>query len=155
MRQWTKAGVATAGVCALMAFSAGPAFADATYHSSHYDLNGVGGARLRSGFVQNIHANGPNVYAHEQYVLNGAKPKTTYHVVLNIFPGDLTCSGAPAVSIPVATIRTNAAGNGAAYHVFIPMDADGLHGATVGGIWTVSEGASPDYRTGCETIVLD
>ena len=44
MRQWTKAGVATAGVCALMAFSAGPAFADGTYHSSHYDLNAVGGS---------------------------------------------------------------------------------------------------------------
>ena len=155
MRQWTKAGVATAGVCALMAFSAGPALADATYHSSHYDLNGVGGARLRSGFVQNIHANGPNVYAHEQYVLNGAKPKTTYQVVLNIFPGDLTCSSAPAASIPVATIRTNAAGNGAAYHVFIPADADGFHGTTVGGIWTVSAGGSSVYQTGCKTLVLD
>ena len=154
MRQW-KTGVATAGACALMAFSAGPAFADGTYHSSHYDLNAVGGARLRSGFVQNIHANGPNVYAHEQYVLNGAKPKTTYQVVLNIFPGDLTCSSAAAASIPVATIQTNAAGNGAANHVFIPTDADGLHGTTVGGIWTVSAGASPDYQTGCKTLVLD
>ena len=49
MRQWTKTGVATAGVCALMVLSAGPAFADGTYHSSHYDLNPVGGAPLRTG----------------------------------------------------------------------------------------------------------
>jgi hypothetical protein len=154
MRRWIKTGVATAGVCALVTLSGGPASADGTYHSSHYDLNAVGAAPLRSGFVQNVHANGPNVYAHEQYVLNGAKPKTAYQVVLMIFPGDLTCSSAP-VSIPVATIRTNAAGNGTAYHVFIPADADGLHGTTVGGIWTVSAGGSPDYQTGCETIVLD
>ena len=80
--------------------------------------------------------------------MNGAEPKTTYQVVLNIFPGDLTCSSAPEVSISVATIQTNAAGNGAAYHVFIPADADGLHGATVGGIWTVSGEFRPTTRPG-------
>jgi hypothetical protein len=70
------------------------------------------------------------------------------------FPGDPTCSSTP-VSIPVATLQTNAAGNGVAYHVFTPADADGLHGMTLGGIWIVSAGGSPDYQTGCETIVLD
>ena len=156
MRRLTKTGVAAAGVCALMVLSAGPSFADGVYHSSHYGLSAVGGAPLRSGFVENIHANGPNVYAHEQYVLNGAKPKTTYQVVLTIFPGDLTCSNASMwIEIPVATIRTNAAGNGVAHHVFTPADADGLHGATVGGTWTVSEAGFPAYQTGCETIVLD
>ena len=154
MRRLTKTGVAAAGVCAMTVLSAGPSFADGVYHSSHYDLSAVGGVPLRSGFVQNIHANGPNVYAHEQYVLNGAKPKTTYQVVLVIFPGDLTCSSTP-VSIPVATIRTNAAGNGVAHHVFVPADADGLHGTTVGGTWTVSAGGSLNYQTGCKTIVLD
>ena len=154
MTRWTKTGVATAGLCAMMVLNAGPAFADAVYHSSHYDLNAVGAAPLRSGFVENIHANGPTVYAHEQYVLNGAAPNTAYQVVLMIFPGDPTCSSTP-VSIPVATIQTNAAGNGVAYHVFTPADANGLRGTTVGGIWTVSAGGSPDYQTGCETIVLD
>ena len=105
---------------------------------------------LRSGFVENIHANGPTIYAHEQYVLNGAAPNTTYHVVLMIFPGDTTCSGAPAVSIPTATIQTNTAGNGVAFHVFTPADADGLHGATVGGLWTVSAAARPTTRPGAD-----
>ena len=134
---------------------AGPAVADSVYHSGHYNLSAVNAAPLRSGFVENIHANGPTVYAHEQYVLNGAAPNTTYYVGLMAFPGDTTCSGTPAATIPTATIHTNAAGNGVAYHVFTPADVNGLHGATVGGLWTVSAGSSPDYQTGCATIVLD
>lgn len=107
-----------------MILGAVPAFADGVYHSSHYDLNAVDAVPLRSGFVENIHANGPTVYAHEQYVLNGAAPNTTFQVVLMVFPGDPTCSTTP-MSIPVATIQTNAAGNGVASHVFTPADADG------------------------------
>jgi hypothetical protein len=154
MRRWTKVGLTTAALCAIIGFNAGTASADSVYHSSHVGLNAVNGAPLRSGFVENIHANGPTVYAHEQYVLNGAAANTTYHVVLMVFPGDTTCSTSP-IPIPTATIQTNAAGNGTAYHVFTPADADGLHGTTVGGMWTVSAGGSPDYQTGCETIVLD
>jgi hypothetical protein len=149
------------GVVALIAMAvsmsgllAGPAAADSVYRSGHYDLTAVNGAPLRTGFVENIHANGPTVYAHEQYVLNGAAPNTTYHVVLQAFP-DTTCSGAAAVTIASADVHTNAAGNGVAYHVFVPADVEGFHGATVGGLWTVSAGASPDYQTGCATIVLD
>src|SRR4051812_2282491 len=123
-----KSHVGTFALAAMMMGApvvlAGPAFADSVYHSGHYNLTAVSGAQLRSGFVENIHANGPIVYAHEQYVLNGAAPNTTYHVALMIFPGDTTCSGTPAVTIPTATIDTNAAGNGVAYHVFTPADAD-------------------------------
>src|SRR5260221_8599702 len=126
---------------------AGPGVADSVYHSGHYNLTAVNAAPLRSGFVENIHANGPTVYAHEQYVLNGAAPNTTYQVVLMIFPGDTTCSGTPAVAIPTATIHTNAAGDGVAYHVFIPADANGLHGATVGGVLTRPPGRSPHHQT--------
>ena len=88
---------------------------------------------MRSGYVENIHADGPNVYAHEQYVLNGADPGATLQVVLMIFPLDTTCSSTPIV-IPTASMTTNAAGNGAAHHVFTPADADGLRGLTVGGM---------------------
>ena len=154
MGRWTKVGVTIAGLCAVTFLHAGPASADGVYRSSHIALNPVGGAALRKGFVENIHANGPIVYAHEQYVLNGAAANTTYHVVLMVFPGDPTCSSSPLL-IPVATVQTNAAGNGTGNHVFTPADADGLRGTTVGGMWTVSAGDSPDYETGCETIVLD
>jgi hypothetical protein len=154
MRRWTKLGLTTVALFAITVLNVATASADSVYHSSHIQLNAVGGAPLRSGFVENIHANGPTIYAHEQYVLNGAAPNTAYHVVLMVFPGDPTCSSTP-LSIPTAIIQTNAAGNGTAFHVFAPADADGLRGTTVGGMWTVSAGSSPDYQTGCETIVLD
>ena len=130
------------------------AFADSVYHTHQYDLTAVNAAPLRSGFVENIHADGPNVYAHEQYVLNGAAPNTTYQVVLIIFPLDTTCSST-LITIPTATIQTNAAGNGVAYHVFTPADAAGLRGLTVGAMWTVSAGSSRSYQTSCETVALD
>jgi hypothetical protein len=132
------------------------ASADAVYHSEHLALLPVGNATLRSGFVENIHADGPNVYAHEQYVLNGAAPSSSYQVVLMVFPTDTTCaSSSTSIDIPTATITTNAAGNGNAFHVFTPADADGLHGLTVGGMWVVMSGSTVAYETSCTTIHLD
>ena len=128
--------------------------ADRVYHSQHVALSPIGGAPLRSGFVENIHADGPNVYAHEQYVVNGAEPDTTYQVVLMIFPLDTTCSSSP-ITIPTAVITTNAAGNGSADHVFTPADADGLHGLTVGGMWVLVHEGTPEYATACTVIHLD
>ena len=151
-----RKGIAIAAVMAglVMGIGGASAFADSVYRSAHYELTAVNSAPLRVGFVENIHANGPNVYAHEQYVLHGAAPHTTYQVVLTIFPLDPSCSSTP-ISIPTATIRTNAAGAGVSYHVFTPADADGLRGLTVGGMWTISAGGSASYQTGCETVVLD
>jgi hypothetical protein len=120
---------AMAGI--VMMAGAVSARADAVYHSQHVALSSIGGAPLRSGFVENIHADGPSMYAHEQYVVNGAKPNISYQVVLMIFPLDTTCSSSP-ITIPTAVITTNAAGNGSADHVFTPADADGLRGLTVG-----------------------
>src|SRR5207244_2835152 len=118
-----------------------------TYRTGEYAGGAVDGASIRSVFVENMHADGPNVYAHEQYVLNGGEPGTTYQVVLMIFPGDPTCSGNPIV-IPTASLRTNAAGNGTAYHVFTPEDAGGLRGLTVGGRWfLVDGGGRVEHRT--------
>src|SRR5438093_796892 len=54
------------------------AAADAVYHTEHLDLAPVGAAPLRSGFVQNIKAEGPEIYAHEVFVLNGASPNAAY-----------------------------------------------------------------------------
>src|SRR5205823_12191308 len=86
------------------------ASADAVYHSEHLALSPVGNAPLRSGFVENIHADGPNVYAHEQYAPNGAAPSSSYQVVLMIFPTYTTCSiSSTSIDIPTAAIATNAA----------------------------------------------
>jgi len=59
------------------------ASADGVYHSEHIALTPVGTQPLRTGFVENIHANGPVVFAMERYVLNGASPETNYQVALN------------------------------------------------------------------------
>jgi hypothetical protein len=142
------------GFAVVGAMSVGVAHADGLYHSSHYALTPVSGAPLRAGFVENIHPNGPNVYAHEQYVLNGAQPSTSYQVVINLFPGDTTCSTTP-LSFPTATVTTNVAGNGTAYHVFTPQDAAGLRGLTVGVMWFVEADGVVVYATGCETVHLD
>ena len=127
---------------------------DAVYHSQHIALSPTGAAPLRSGFVENIHADGPNVFAHEQYVVNGAAPNTIYQVLLKAYPGDTTCSTS-AITIPTALLETNVAGNGNAYHVFTPADAEGLHGLTLGGKWVLMNGNTVEYATSCATIHLD
>ena len=86
--------LAAAFAATAVAVAAPLAAADAVYHSQHIALNPTGGASLRSGFVENIHADGPQVYAHELYVLNGAEPDTTYQVTLLLYPFDPAASRA-------------------------------------------------------------
>jgi hypothetical protein len=140
-----------------LALSAEVAVADAVYHSKHISVTSVGGAPLRSGFVENIHVNGPTIYAHEVYVLNGATPNATYHVQLNGYLSSAACSGSPDLVIPAANLATNAAGNGKAQAFFHPSDVAGLNGMTVHIVWTLTRdgAAQPAYTTGCETVVLD
>jgi hypothetical protein len=133
---------------------AASASADRAQHSQHVELVAVEGAPLKGGFVENIHANGPVVFAHEVYVLRGAEPNTTYQVTINLFPFDPTCEGA-AVLIPTATLTTNGAGNGVARHTFAPSEVPPeVRNATHGGYWTISS-ATSSYRTACGTITLD
>jgi hypothetical protein len=131
------------------------ASADAVYHSEHIALMPVGSQPLRTGFVENIHVNGPVVFAMERYVLNGALPVTTYDVQLDIWPGDTSCSGAPTLVLPSASFATNGAGNGLGMVRFSPADADGLRGLTLGIIWTLSIGSTLAYQTDCTAVTLD
>jgi hypothetical protein len=133
-----------------------PALADAGYHSSHIELFPTGGTPLRSGFVENIHVNGPEVFAREVYVLNGAQPETTYQVTLNIFVLDPSCMGSPEAVVPTAAITTNAAGNGRGEAVFRPADVPAvLRNATHGIIWTVSDASGVVFSSGCEVVAID
>jgi hypothetical protein len=131
------------------------ALGDAVYHSDHIALSPLGGASLRSGFVENIHPNGPIVFAHEEYVLNGAAPTTTYSVTLHISDAADTSCSSPLVSLTTATFSTNEAGNGTAEAVFSPGDVDGLHDSTVHGQWMISSGGTVEYVTACVSIQLD
>ena len=139
-----------AATAALAAAFVGTAAADRVYHTEHLELSGVGGAP-GGGMVVNIHANGPNVYAHEIYTLRKAVPGT-YQVVLNLFPTSLNCSGS-STAIPTATITTNATGNGQADVKFTPADAAALRGMTISIKWTVAGPAM--YVTTCTVVTLD
>jgi hypothetical protein len=147
--------LATATVSVLaLGLLAADASADRAQHSQHVRLLAVGGAPLKGGFVENIHANGPVVFAHELYVLRGAEPNTTYHVTINLFPFDSTCAAVP-VLIPTTTLTTNGAGNGVARHTFAPSDVPpAIRNATHGGYWTITS-ATSSYRTACGTVTLD
>jgi hypothetical protein len=64
-----------------------------------------GGVAAPQRFVENVHPNGPNVFAHEQYVLNGAVPNTTYTVTIHITTlADTTCA-APFLNLDTATVN--------------------------------------------------
>jgi hypothetical protein len=80
MRLHRLIGSAAAVAAALLPPAAA---ADSVYHSEHLRLTPVAGAPLRSGFVENIKAEGARVYAHEIFVLNGAGARTTYKVTRN------------------------------------------------------------------------
>jgi hypothetical protein len=142
-------------LAAVCGFWVAPAGADSTYHSGHIALAPIAGAPFLSGFVENIHANGPNVYAHEIYQVAGAAPNTTYQVVLSIWTTSTTCSGSPSLQLPTATLTTNTAGNGRADVFFTPADADGLRGLTLSARWTLWNGTTPTYATDCEILKLD
>ena len=150
-------GVGAAAVAVLVT-GTGPAAADATYHTERLPFAAVGGAPLQAGAVVNAHANGPNVYAHEQYTLVGAQPATAYQVLLLVDVASPTCATAtPALTLPTKVLTTNAAGNGTASAVFTPADAAGLRGLTVGGRWqvTLATGGPVLYQTACTAITLD
>jgi hypothetical protein len=141
-----------AGALALLP---GTAAGDAVYHSHHLRLHSVAGAPLKKGFVENIHPNGPRVYAHEVYVLNRAQGRTSYQVAIELFPFDTSCTGTPA-EIPTATLTTNRRGNGKAQFFFRPADVPReLRNGTHGILWQLSTGGSVTYATDCSSVTLD
>jgi hypothetical protein len=142
-------------VAATALVSAQLASADAVYHSEHMELTPVAGAQLRSGFVENIHADGPKVYARERYVLNGASPNAAYEVRLLVHLFDDTCSNAP-VLFAATQLATNGAGNGSAQLVIRPEDVPAaVRNATHGVHWEVWRGGTLAYRTACTSVELD
>jgi hypothetical protein len=132
------------------------AAADAVYHSERLALTPVGAAPLRSGFVLNIKANGPNVYAHELFVLNGAAPNAKFAVKRDFYIGNSGCKGAPSFSSPVGQLETNTAGNAEADLLVTPDEIpDFLRDETHGVRWRVEHAGTTVYRTACTAVTLD
>ena len=142
-------------VSAAALVSAQLASADAVYRSEHVELSPVGGQPLRSGFVENIHPNGPTNYARERYVLNGAAANTAYEVRLLVHLFDPTCSNAP-VTFASTRLETNRAGNGSAQLSIRPEDVPAaVRNATHGVHWEVWRDGTLAYRTACTSVTLD
>ena len=153
MRSTLAAAAVAASTLLATGLTGAPAWGDGIYHSQHIALHPVGSAPLRSGFVENIHTNGPTVYAMERYVLVGAAPGS-YAVTLHLF-ADTSCMKVigPLSSI---TFATNPLGNGVG-HQRLPPSAipAGFHGATIGIIWGLAGDTGASYDTACSTVVLD
>ncbi len=135
--------------------AASTASADRAYHTERVVLHPIDDAPLRSGSVVNIHANGPQVYALERYLLNGALPNHEYEIALTVHVSDTTCAG-EAVEFFRVPISTNRAGNGHSKAPTIRPEAvaglEGEHGVN----WIVYNDADiAVYETGCEDVVLD
>lgn len=152
--------LAVAGALVGAALPASTASADAVFHTARYELHAVGGAPLSSGFVIDIHTNGPQIYALERYHLMGALPSTTYQVTLLAY-ASLSCAGAPLAAIPETTITTDALGNTHGSLTFTPADVAGFRNpsgtATYGLVWVLSPQGqtAPAYTTGCQVVSLD
>jgi len=148
--------LATLLVALALVVIACPAFADDVYHSEHLALAPADDIPLRSGFVENIHVNGPTIFAREIYVLNGALPDTAFTVFFFVHPA---CGIDPVAWFPTASISTNGAGNGKSQAIMSPEDVPpDAHGTTIGGHWELWMGNTADtvaYSTPCTTIVLD
>jgi len=147
--------IAVVGAVVVVAMLAPIAAADSVYHTEHLALTPVGDAPLRSGFVQNIKAEGPQIYAHEIFVLNGAAPHTSYTVTRRFFFQDPGCTGTLVFSSDLASLETNAGGNAKAETFVVPEDAAGFAG--VHGVqWTVKDsGGAVRYATRCTAVTLD
>jgi hypothetical protein len=138
-------------VLLVLALVASPAIADGVYPSQHIALTPVGDFPLRTGFVQNIHANGPVIFAHENYVLNGAAANTTFDVYLLVHP-DSACAYQVA-ELNTASLTTNVAGNGSAQAIIPPEMAP--RDVTLFLLWELRIGDTSAYRTVCSMVTMD
>jgi hypothetical protein len=162
MKAWTnvtglrRRAFAVLAVGVVAASSATPAAAVPS-PAQHFALVPLTDEPLRKGFVEVIHPDGPQVYAHHVYQLNGARSDQSYEVVISIWTSNLVCAGDPAFVLPAAVVDTNPSGNGRADVVFAPeqLDALGLRGLAIGGNVTLFDDGSPAYATGCRMIQLD
>ena len=130
------------------------AAADSVYHTEHLALRPVGDAPLRSGSVTNIKAQGPVVYAHEVYVLNGALPNETYTVTNNFHYLSPDCS-LNDYPFDTAVMTTGPDGNAHGEAKISPADTAGFQGVS-GVFWTLRDShGHVVYETECTAVTLD
>ena len=138
----------------VVAVCAPAATADRVYHSQHLPLVTADSSRIPSGFVENVHPNGSEIYAHEIYSLRGALPGTTYQVFLLVHLGDPECDSVEATNFGSTDLTTNAAGNGTADR-FIDSAPEAVRHQTHGVRWEVTLDGMLVFETECTAVTLD
>ena len=150
----------TVACSGLLATTTTTAFADQTFHSVRLLLVPIGDNSLRNGDVIDIHANGPVIYAVEEYHLNGATPNTTYVVeyLITGAPFGTAVCGSGAFPFPNgATVKTDPNGDGNSQLKSPPsfVTGLGLHNTVLGLSWVFLSGGTPAYQTSCIPVGLD
>lgn len=165
-RPFIAAALAVSGLASI----GGVVHADRDYHTYHAPLHAIDDAPLRSGFVNNIHMEGPVAYAKEYYDLKGAEPNSTYFAVIELYfntpdcsgfgpledgPGNVDADGFPGILS--AALETNVAGNAHGSSIlFSPEIVAGLTGFTHGVNWVIYDAeGTPVYESGCSADYLD
>ena len=153
----------SAALAFLLLATASPVLADQSNHTTRLPLwltpagQVAGHPTLRAGQVVNIHANGPVVFAIEDYLLNGARPLTSYAVVLGFYAG--SCAGGFAFPFPNGvTLTTDANGNAHGQARITPelVASFGLHNTDWGIVWTFVDGNGvAAYSTTCTDVHID
>ncbi len=103
---------------------------DSVYHPERLRLSPVGDAPLRSGFVLNIKAEGPVIYAHEIYVLNGALATRCSPLRITSTSWTQDAVGAEIYPEDLAVVTTVPSGNARADAFFAPTDVEGFEGVS-------------------------
>ncbi len=139
-----------AAVVLALAALAGPAGADAVYHSERLEF--TGGDPKFHGQVVNIHPNGPVNGALERYQVVGADAGTDYAVWIQ------TCDGSGLFTdfMMTTTLTTNKHGNGHAKAGFTAEDLEPFSGAVISIRWALVHPTSGiAYTTPCTTVTID
>jgi hypothetical protein len=162
-RPFIAAALAIGGLATI----GGVVHADRDYRTYHAPLQPIDDAPLRSGFVNNIHMEGPVAYAKEYYDIKGAEPDSTYYAVIELYFGTPDCSANGPIEPPgpddgfpgilSAVLETNKAGNAhAASILFSPADVEGLTDNTHGVNWVIyDDSRTAVYESGCSEDYLD
>jgi hypothetical protein len=137
-------------VIGLLVIPSGVAFADQLYHTDRLPLHSLIPSEypLRNGMVINLHPNGPNNMSIEHFMLNGAKPNTTYELC-RVFQGETSYGGIPIPpEWPTDTgysIQTDSQGNGNCTIHLTPEYLAPFQPRTFTGKFVLMVGGSPVY----------
>jgi hypothetical protein len=153
-RKYTRSSTVVLATAALVLGWSPAAQADKVFHTTQFPLSSVADDSVH-GWVIDVHAQGPRVYAQERYLLRDVDPGQTY--VMNLYAySDPDCTDL-VVSVPgTATMTANAAGNARGAATFVPAAVEGLPRTTYHLRWQVTDSTGTVvYQTACVAVALD